>query len=115
MEYEAQWARAFVLTLAVELPLYAALLRLRGFRITASCAAAFIANAISHPLFWFCFPSFEPYWAFLLGGEGSVIAVETGVLFAIARLTHANSAIIPLLAISGMVNAVSAAVGLAVL
>ena len=111
--YAEQWARAFLLTLAVEMPLYLWLLRRRGFSTPSALVCAFIANAVSHPFFWFVFPSFTPYAAFLLAGESLVIAIETAILWAGARLTKADTRAAPLFFIACAVNAVSTVVGLA--
>jgi hypothetical protein len=112
MEYEAQWARAFALTLAIEIPLYMWLLARRGFRARTSLLAATTANGISHPFFWFLFPVFSPYAAFFVLGEAAVIAIETGVLYAVARWSGAKRGVAALLWIAVVVNAISAGVGL---
>ena len=75
-DYELQWARAFALTLGVEVPLYFWLLCKLGLRAHSALGAALAANAISHPLLWFALPRFEPYVAFAVVGEAMVLVVE---------------------------------------
>jgi hypothetical protein len=81
-DYELQWARAFALTLGVEVPLYFWLLCRQGVRAHMALGAAIVANAISHPVFWFALPPFEPYAAFVAAGEAMVIIIEALVIMA---------------------------------
>jgi RsiW-degrading membrane proteinase PrsW (M82 family) len=48
------WALAFLLTQAVEIPIY--LRAQRGERLSRALAIAFGASAITHPVVWFVFP-----------------------------------------------------------
>lgn len=66
------WLLAFLWTLALELPIYMAILGKRG----RSIALAFAVNAVTHPLLWFAFPRFDPYWHYVLAGELCVVATE---------------------------------------
>ena len=106
MDYELQWARAFAITLAIELPMYTWLLRRAGWSAPRALAGGFAANALSHPLLWFALPRFEPYWLFAATGEAMVVAVEWGVLAVLARKRDARLAVIVL-----VVNAASMLVG----
>ena len=80
--YELEWARAFALTLGIEVPLYFWLLCKLGFRAHSALGAAIVANAISHPILWFVLPRFEPYAAFAATGEAVVLVIETLVIMA---------------------------------
>jgi hypothetical protein len=98
------WVLAFLWTLALELPIYTAVLRHR--RVVA---ITFAVNAITHPLLWFVFPRFDPYWQYVLAGETCVIAAEA-LLVALA-IQHAGRAI----AASLLANVFSTLVGIAIL
>ena len=66
------WLRAFLLTLAVEVPLVAWLLRRAEPQLWRGAAIAVIANLATHPLVWFGWSQ-----AFLIGTPEYVIAAET--------------------------------------
>jgi hypothetical protein len=71
------WLGAFLLTQAVEIPIY-----LRGARrlpLRRRWILAAGASTLTHPLLWFAVPwasDVPPYWVKLAGGESAVIAVE---------------------------------------
>ncbi len=77
------WLTAFVWTLAIELPIYARMIELRGRWSVVVLVVAI--NAITHPLLWFVFPRIEPRWLFLLAGETSVIAIEALAIAVVIR------------------------------
>ena len=112
--YELEWARAFALTLAIELPLYFLLLRREGFGARTALGAGLAANALSHPLLWFAFPMFEPYVAYAAAGEAMVIAVEVAVVYAAGRMARVRMHIARIVTVVVVVNAVSMVVGFAV-
>ncbi len=66
-----EWLRAFLLTLAVELPIAALLLRRYEPSWPRLLLLVFFANLASHPAVWFIFTQ----W-FLVGTPGYVIAAE---------------------------------------
>ena len=113
--YVEEWARAFALTLVIEVPLYMGLLRREGFTARSAFGAALAVNACSHPLFWFALPPFAPEAAFLAVGEMLVVAVETAILYAWATYINAKRRFGRLLFIVLVVNAVSMGVGMAML
>ena len=110
--YELEWARAFALTLAIELPLYVLLLRREGFGARTAFGAGLAANVVSHPLLWFAFPMFEPYVAYAAAGEAMVIAIELAVVYAAGRMARIRMRTARTVAVVVVVNAVSMVVGL---
>lgn len=99
---------AYLLTLAVEPPLYAVALRLLGDPWRRGYAAALLANATSHPLTWLVL-----YRALPSGRVASFVVVEA---FAVAwealvlrRLLRHEAA--PLAGLSLVANAVSLGAG----
>jgi hypothetical protein len=98
------WLHAFLLTQAIEIPLY-----LWAGRRVALCQrwlAAAGASAVTHPVLWFCFPwDRAPYVQCLVAGESFVVFTEA---FLLAQAGYRRP-----LAVSLMVNAASAAAGLA--
>ena len=111
--YALEWARAFALTLAIELPLYFLLLRREGFGARTALGAGLAANAVSHPLLWFSFPMFEPYVAYAAAGEAMVIGVEVAVVYAAGRMARIRMRTVRIVAVVIVVNAVSMVVGFA--
>jgi hypothetical protein len=111
-DYELQWARAFALTLGVELPLYFWLLCKQGFRAHMALGAAIVANAISHPIFWFALPRFEPYVGFVALGEAIVVVVEAIVITAWSIAFKPRLRLASVIAVVIFVNVVSMLVGL---
>lgn len=71
------WFGAFLLTLAIECPIAAALLR-REDRPARLVALALFANLATHPSVWFVFPSLPlPYPAVVAIAEAFAFAAET--------------------------------------
>jgi len=73
------WLSAFLLTQAIEIPLYLWM----GRRVPAGkrLAAAAGASTLTHPLLWFCFPwDSGNYLRSFLTGECLVVLSETAVL-----------------------------------
>ena len=82
--YVAEWARAFALTLALELPVVAWMLRdttSRGRRL----ALGLLASGITHPLLWFAWhPHVHPWGLAVVTGEAWVVAAEAAVYRTVA-------------------------------
>jgi len=66
------WFAAFVLTLAVEVPIAVFLLRRPEPNLARAAAIVVFANLVSHPMVWFVWTQ-----VFLIGTPEYVIAVET--------------------------------------
>ena len=73
-----EWALAFAITCAVELPLYWALADLRLWE-------ALLLQTATHPALWYLFPYFEPYHSYLFAAESAVITVEALLLWLLWR------------------------------
>ncbi len=72
------WLPSFVLTLAIELPLAAALMR-RDHPWKPALAAG-LGTAMTHPLLWFVWPRVvSDYWLYIVTGEAGVVLLETVV------------------------------------
>ena len=75
---------ALLVTLAVEVPLYAAALAALRFATAARAALIGAAvNLLTHPLLWFVFPRIHPFALFVVAGESAVIATEAMILAAL--------------------------------
>jgi len=102
--YIADWARAFVLTQAVEAPIYR-----RVGRVPVWAAVA--PSAITHPFVWFAFPRLQEhgvsYLHMALISEAFAWAVEALFLARAVRIPWRRACLLSLLA-----NAASVAVGL---
>ncbi len=87
-EYVGMWARAFILTQVIEVPIYTAVAWKRAptWRLALS---AFCCTAITHPLLWFVWPFVvRDYTAYVISGELLIAAAETLIFFAlIPKLT----------------------------
>lgn len=68
----ADWSRAFLLTLVVEVPVATWLLRRAEPELWRRAALVFFANLASHPLVWYVWTQ-----VLLIGTPGYVIAAET--------------------------------------
>jgi hypothetical protein len=103
------WSGAFLLTLAIELPL--ALLCLRAHPRGRVIVAAAVATGASHPLLWFVLLPALPgsFLAGVIAGELAVIALEALVYLAMLRPIRAGHA----LAVSATLNAASYLAGVA--
>jgi len=95
------WAAAFAITLVLELPCAAWLLRARSR--WRGALAAVVGTAITHPLLWFAWSRvFESYWLYIATGEGLVVLLETVAYRLIAGVGWRMA-----LGVSAVVNAVS--------
>lgn len=93
------WLAAFLLTLAVELPLVALLAPAGRRRPTALDAAA--ANLLTHPLAWYSVRELGASWWLV---EGAVVSVEALVYIGCTRLPAGRAWLMAAIA-----NAVTAA------
>src|SRR5215475_10008528 len=107
------WLSAFLWTLVLELPVYALCLRERFGGWRTPIVLALGMNAVSHPLLWFVFPKWQPFWLWLLVAESCVTLFE-GMILAIA-LACVRSArpVGTALAVAVAANALSTGFGLA--
>ena len=112
MPFVLLWCKAFALTLALELPIAARLLRGQpGALVGRRLAAVLVANLASHPAVWFVFPE--------LGTNSAAILVVSELWAfvseaAIYRLIFAGPPPLPwrrAILVSGVANAISFLVG----
>ena len=107
------WLGAFGLTLVIELPIYAGLLR-RWCRPIVGLALGLVANLVTHPALWFGLGGWDaggrPWAIGFVGGEIAVWVVEYLVLW--IALRHRGAAPAQLAAIAGIANLASAGIGL---
>ena len=103
------WSGAFLLTLAIEVPL--AVIFLRAYPRGRVAAAAVVATGASHPLL--CFVLLRalpgPFLARVLAGEVVVILLEAAVYLLLLRPIRPGHA----LAVSATLNAASYLAGIA--
>lgn len=96
----AAWARAFVVTQLVEVPIY------RGVA-KVPLGLAFAASAVTHPIVWFVF--FSP--RFTLGYDARLASAETFAVLAEAAMIATRMRWWRALAFSLLANASSVVVG----
>ncbi|MEZ4380740.1 MAG: hypothetical protein R3A79_05305 [Nannocystaceae bacterium] len=77
------WLEAYLLTQAVEMPIYIAALRGRPWRLRVVVAAAL--STMTHPMVWFVIPAIRwpSYEAYFLGAEGFAVLAEALLLWAV--------------------------------
>jgi len=87
------WLQAFAFTLAVEVPVFVAVARLRGgfptgarpplWRLAVAGAAG---TCVTHPLLWFAWPLVvHDYGWYIASGELLIALIETFTFFLLAR------------------------------
>ncbi len=89
MTYEQLWLRAFLLTQAVEIPIYTLILSRFPARplwqsggsdplsLPMRILCAFLASAITHPWVWYFFPRYiDDYWPMVAVAETFAVVVE---------------------------------------
>jgi hypothetical protein len=115
------WIPAFVLTCAIEVPLYLVLFELLGLRqvpsgrarsdlpVGRAVALALALNAITHPVFWWAALGLQRT-SLLVLAELVVVAVEGLLIFAVLRRRPVACLLCALVA-----NAASAVLGSAIL
>jgi len=103
------WLLAFVLTLALELPLVVGLGRPLEARLVRRIATALLANAVTHPAVWFVFPRLPwPWPAVLAAAEAWAWLAEAAIYRALLREAGWRASLLLSLA----ANALSFGVGL---
>lgn len=75
-----EWARAYLATQVIEVPVVAGWLRTR-LPLPEALGVGILASTVTHPLLWYAWPVFEPKWLSLGLGEVLVWLVE-GALYA---------------------------------
>jgi hypothetical protein len=76
-----EWARAYLATQVIEVPIVVGWLRGR-LPISESLPLAILASTMTHPLLWYLWPKFEPFWLHIGVGEALVWLAEA-LLFAV--------------------------------
>jgi hypothetical protein len=102
------WALAFVVTLALELPVYALLLR-RPLGLARALAVAVALNLATHPLAWL---ATYRWGARFFAVEAGVWLAEALLLFALARALGRRVPLHEALLAALAANALSAGAGL---
>jgi|SRR5579859_1437309 len=111
--YAQAWFKAFLLTIAIEVPLVVALTASGDQPLRKRAGIALLGQAMTHPLVWFVFPflpgmtrfttlTLSELWAWL--GEAALYA-----------LTKVAPSTLRAIAISAFANAASLAIGFLVL
>ncbi len=79
----AAWLSAYLLTQAVEIPIY--LLATRGHPWRARLMIAAAASTMTHPMVWFILPAlhFPSYEAYFIGAESFAVLVEALLLWSL--------------------------------
>lgn len=104
------WVPAFLLTLAVEVPLFVLLVRREVSPLRAALAGA-AGTCLTHPLLWLVWTQLVPdYTLYIVSGELLVAAIETLTFFALARPVSFRRA----LAASFLANGASYGTGLVI-
>ena len=80
------WLVAFLWTVALELPIYVAILRKRFTAWWAPCLLTLGVDLVTHPTLWYVVPRFEPYETWVLVSEIGVVLVEGLLVAAALRL-----------------------------
>ena len=107
-EYLTAWLLAFLLSLAVEAPLYVLVSRGRCAWPRAALAGA-AGTCLTHPLLWFVWVRLvSDYATYIISGEILVALIETVVFWRLARVDLRTA-----VAASFLANAASVLVGLA--
>ena len=102
------WARAFAVTLIVELAVAIPLLKSCGASLMRRTTAVGLAQLASHPLFWFVLPELGLRgFALLCVGEAWAVALELGVYL----LAFPNIGRLRALGVSALANGASLGVG----
>jgi hypothetical protein len=107
------WAYAFAWTIAIEVPIVAALCW-RPLGLPRAIAVGLGLQALTHPALWYVAPRFEPYDLWLVVMETTVTLVEAGALAAALRIAGQplRAALLRGLLTSVAANATSTVAGL---
>ncbi len=76
MPYVALWARAFIVTVLIELGVATPLLAPVEARLWRRLAIVAFAQLASHPAVWFIFPELGLHHAFLIVAESWAVVIE---------------------------------------
>jgi hypothetical protein len=105
------WLKAFLVTVLVELPIAAALLRPAEPRLARRLAVVLFVNLASHPAVWFIYPALGlSYVPTLVISEAWAVLLEA-LLY---RLVFEEADAIEALGISAVANGASFGIGLLV-
>jgi hypothetical protein len=74
----AEWARAFLATQVIEVPIVVGWLR-ASVPVRDAVPLAILASTLTHPALWYLWPTFQPHWLHVGTGEALVWTVEAGV------------------------------------
>jgi hypothetical protein len=111
MPFVLLWLKAFLLTVLVEAPIAAALLRRAEPRFARRVALVIFANVASHPAVWFIFPALGmPYTPMLVLAEAWAVLSEALFYRLVFEKTDAAEAF----GISALANGASFGIGLLV-
>lgn len=109
------WLEAFALTLLIELPVYALLLR-RWCRPVTGLRVGLLANVVTHPALWFGLHALHTTgWAFaawFVASESMVVLAEWAVLLIALKGRDARRS--ELAGVAALANLCSSVFGLAV-
>ncbi len=107
MIFVSRWLTAFILTLAIEIPIASVMLAKREPRTGRRIALIAFANLATHPLVWFVFPKLLlPYLAQLTLAEFWAFGLEAIFYTMVFNIRPARAALVSFTA-----NAVSATLG----
>ena len=84
LTYVAAWAKAFALTVAIELPIATWLLARAEPDLRRRLGLVFFANLASHPAVWFVFPALFPSYPAMIVAAESWALLSEAVFFALA-------------------------------
>ncbi|MBI5500517.1 MAG: hypothetical protein HY907_09750 [Deltaproteobacteria bacterium] len=103
------WLKAFLLTLAIELPIVVPLLRAAEAGLARRVALAFFANLATHPVVWFVFPGIpiDGYTSLVLSEIWAFITEAAFLVLVVRGLSIVRASLASLIA-----NAGSCAAGL---
>jgi hypothetical protein len=72
------WARAFLATQVIEVPIVAGWLR-GPLPLAEAAALGVLASSLTHPLLWYAWPRFSPAWLQMGAGEALVWTAEAAL------------------------------------
>lgn len=81
-----EWARAYLATQVIEVPIVVGWLRAR-LPLREAFAVAVLASTLTHPALWYVWPRFEPHWLYVGVGEALVWSTEA-LLFTLWLRRH---------------------------
>jgi hypothetical protein len=108
------WLAAFLITLAVEVPIVALLLR-RHLGLAQAAAIAVLAQIATHPALWFLVPQFDPYLLWVAVAESGVVLVESAIFATALHRSGADRWIARGFLVALVANLITTTIGLAML